>query len=141
VRAASVNDIATHFGPDGVARLAVRDVAAVLGVDPARVARAAGVEVDAMLDQETFVGAVAVLSRRCWSRAALIVEECFPRVACGVVLGLTSPFTTHDVTKAFRAKALATHPDTGGTAEAFCAVIAAREEAVFFAVDTFEEAA
>ena len=38
------------------------------------------------------------------------------------ILGLTFPFTLQDLKRAYRKKALETHPDSGGTAEAFRSV-------------------
>jgi hypothetical protein len=49
---------------------------------------------------------------------------------CLRVLGLTLPCTGHDVKQAFRAKAKVTHPDIGGSNEAFQAIYMAYQEAL-----------
>ena len=51
------------------------------------------------------------------------------RPECLVVLGLLPPVTLEDVNQAFKAKAMAAHPDRGGDAKTFIAVKQAYEDA------------
>jgi hypothetical protein len=52
-----------------------------------------------------------------------------PRASIWSILGVTSHATPEELKRAFRARALETHPDRGGTAEAFRDVKRAYEEA------------
>ena len=49
---------------------------------------------------------------------------------CLAILGLAPPVTADDIRRAFRAKALETHPDRGGDAAEFIAARRARDEAL-----------
>lgn len=52
-----------------------------------------------------------------------------PRDSIWAILGVTSQATEAELKRAFRARALETHPDHGGTADAFRAVTRAYDEA------------
>ena len=56
------------------------------------------------------------------SRQHHTTSQSFVHHAYLQILGLTFPFTLQDLKRAYRKKALETHPDSGGTAEAFRSV-------------------
>jgi len=59
--------------------------------------------------------------------AARATED--PRASIWAVLGVAPPLTAAELKRAFRARALETHPDRGGTAEAFRDLQRAYEDA------------
>lgn len=61
------------------------------------------------------------------AHSAILRNSCTPAMA---ELGLPPTATTTDVTRAFRRRALVTHPDRGGTAEKFCQLVALRDRAL-----------